>query len=450
MKRLSRPLVDGLLVLAAVVAILALLLLPWMRIYSAEPVIVQGQELDRSVTFWDLLQNSAARYTPLQHTLIIVVLVALAVTALLGLLITLLPRLKVLRSVKVVTAVVAALCSSLFWVTFLFSRYKPGAGFAIVFLLSLALVVIDFILLQRLGRPVERQVVSRLLLYGALLLIAAMWVLPTMGLLVSSFRSGDNVRETGWWTVLQNPAQAELTFDNYRVVLAGSGADLGAAAQAGETGIDLWGAFLNSLTVTIPATVIPILIAAFAAYGFAWIRFPGRRPLFVIVVALLAVPLQIALIPILQDYIKLDLNGTFLGIWLAHTGFGLPLATYLLYNYISALPRDILESAFIDGASHFTIFYRLILPLSAPALASFAIFQFLWVWNDLLVALVFLGARPEREVLTQRLLGMVGTFGTRWHLLTAGAFISMLLPLLVFFALQRYFVRGLLAGSVKG
>jgi alpha-glucoside transport system permease protein len=214
--------------------------------------------------------------------------------------------------------------------------------------------------------------------------------------------------------------------------------------------IQLLDALLNSLTVAIPATIIPILIAAFAAYGFAWIRFPGRGVMFIGVVALLVVPLQIALIPILKDYIVLDLNGTYLGIWLAHTGFGLPLATYLLYNYISTLPRDILESAFIDGASHFTIFTRLILPLSLPALASFAIFQFLWVWNDLLVALVFLGGDPRTEVLTQALLGMLGTFGSDWHLLTAGAFVSMILPLVVFFSLQRYFVRGLLAGSVKG
>lgn len=165
---------------------------------------------------------------------------------------------------------------------------------------------------------------------------------------------------------------------------------------------------------------------------------------------MLVVPLQIAFIPILKDYVRLNLNGTFLGVWMAHTGFGLPLATYLLYNYISTLPRDILESAFMDGASHFTVFLRLVLPLSVPALASFAIFQFLWVWNDLLVALVFLGAKPEVEVLTQRLLGMLGTFGTDWHLLTAGAFVSIVLPLFVFFSLQRFFVRGLLAGSVKG
>jgi len=209
-------------------------------------------------------------------------------------------------------------------------------------------------------------------------------------------------------------------------------------------------AFLNSVTVTIPAVVIPILIAAFAAYGFAWVDFPGRKLFFTIVVALLVVPLQIALIPILRDYMKLKLTGTFLAIWLAHTGFGLPLAIYLLFNYVSTIPRSILESAFIDGYTHFWIFIYLILPLSVPALASFAIFQFVWVWNDLLVAMVFLGTKQEVAVLTQRLLNMIGTRGQDWHLLTAGAFVSIVLPLIIFFALQRFFVRGLLAGSVKG
>jgi alpha-glucoside transport system permease protein len=179
-------------------------------------------------------------------------------------------------------------------------------------------------------------------------------------------------------------------------------------------------------------------------------RFPGRRILFLMVVALLVVPLQIALVPVLRDYVQLGLNGTFLGIWLSHTGFGLPLATYLLFNYISTLPRDILESAFIDGATHFTIFTQLVLPLSVPALASFAIFQFLWVWNDYLVALIFIGAKPDVQVLTMRLAEMVGSRGSDWQLLTAGAFVSMVLPLTVFFALQRFFVRGLMAGSVKG
>ncbi len=244
----------------------------------------------------------------------------------------------------------------------------------------------------------------------------------------------------------------KLTLDNYSQVLGGQTfqvkqPDGSVQAVQGDNFTD---SFVNSLIVTIPATVIPILIAAFAAYGFAWMRFPGRRLAFILVVALLVVPLQIAFVPILKDYKTLQLNGTFLGIWLAHTGFGLPLATYLLFNYISGLPRDILESAFIDGASHFTIFQKLILPLSIPALASFAIFQFLWVWNDYLVALIFLGANPNVKVMTMRLAEMVGSRGNDWHLLTSGAFISMLLPLIVFFGLQRFFIRGLLAGSVKG
>nr|WP_290667770.1 carbohydrate ABC transporter permease [Ardenticatena sp.] len=249
------------------------------------------------------------------------------------------------------------------------------------------------------------------------------------------------------WTM-----RTDFTLDNYRAVLGGKTFELKAPDGSTFTvqGDNLIGAFLNSLTVAVPSTVIPILIAAFAAYGFAWMNFPGRRLLFILVVALLVVPLQIALVPILQDYVKLNLNGTFLAVWLAHTGFGLPLATYLLFNYIRSLPRDILESAFIDGASHFTIFTRLVLPLSVPALASFAIFQFLWVWNDYLVALVFIGAKPDVQVLTMRIAEMVGSRGNDWHLLTAGAFVSMVLPLIVFFSLQRYFVRGLLAGSVKG
>jgi alpha-glucoside transport system permease protein len=244
----------------------------------------------------------------------------------------------------------------------------------------------------------------------------------------------------------------DFTLDNYRQVLAGQ--DFQFTKPDGTVivvpGDNMIGAFLNSLAVAVPSTLIPILIAAFAAYAFAWMKFPGRRPLFIMVVALLVVPLQIALVPILRDYKALNLNGTFLAIWLAHTGFGLALATYLLYNYISTLPRDILESAFIDGASHFTVFTRLILPLSVPALASFAIFQFLWVWNDYLVALIFLGGNPEFELVTQRMAAIVGARGQDWHLLTSGAFVSMILPLLVFFGLQRYFVRGLLAGSVKG
>lgn len=245
---------------------------------------------------------------------------------------------------------------------------------------------------------------------------------------------------------------ADLTLDNYGQVLAGKEYKITQpdGSVVTERGDDFTGAFLNSVAVTLPATIIPILIALFAAYGFAWMDFPGRRFFFVMVVALLAVPLQIALVPILRDYVKLGLNGTFLAVWLAHTGFGLPLAVYLLYNYVSQLPRDILESAFVDGAGHFTIFRRLIIPLSMPALASFAIFQFLWVWNDYLVALIFIGSKADVEVLTQRLASIVGSRGSDWHLLTAGAFVTMILPLAVFFGLQRYFVRGMMAGSVKG
>jgi alpha-glucoside transport system permease protein len=268
------------------------------------------------------------------------------------------------------------------------------------------------------------------------ILICFLWTLPTAGLLISSFRAPAAIRTTGWWTVFATPFDfTQWTLENYQDVILADG---------------MGNAFLNSLIVTIPATVIPITIAAFAAYAFAWMRFPGRDFFFAVVVGLLVVPLQMALIPMLRLYVSLDLNGTFLGIWLAHTGFGLPLAVYLLYGYISQLPRDLFESASIDGASHFTAFTQLVLPLSVPAIASFTIFQFLWVWNDLLVALVFLGTKREVAIVTSRLSEMVGSRGQDWHILTAGAFITMILPLIVFFSLQRYFVRGLLAGSVKG
>jgi len=292
----------------------------------------------------------------------------------------------------------------------------------------------------------QRKIFGQIAVNGVLLLLIIVWTVPTIGLLVSSFRPRDEVSSTGWWNT--NPAS--FTLANYEQVLLGKEFPNPSLPGGVERGDDLGAAFLNSLTVTIPSTLIPILIAAFAAYAFAWMTFPGRKFLFTVVVALLVVPLQIALIPLLRAYTALDLNGTFLSIWLAHAGFGLPLATYLLFNYISQLPRDLLESAFIDGASHFTLFTRMILPLSMPALASFAIFQFLWVWNDLLVALTFLGSNREVSVLTQRLTDMSGSRGQDWHLLTAGAFVTMLIPLIVFFALQRYFVRGLLAGSVKG
>jgi alpha-glucoside transport system permease protein len=206
-------------------------------------------------------------------------------------------------------------------------------------------------------------------------------------------------------------------------------------------------ALLNSLWVTIPATFLPILVAAFAAYAFSWLDFKGRQWMFVILVALQIVPLQMTLIPVYRVYAQLGLTGTFLGVWLFHTGFGLPYAIYLMRNFLGSLPRDLFESVYLDGASHWTAFYRLAIPLSVPALASLAIFQFLWVWNDLLVALVFLGG--QTPVLTWQISNLVGRF-TGMHLLTAAAFLSMVLPMIIFFAMQRFFVRGMLAGAVKG
>jgi len=278
--------------------------------------------------------------------------------------------------------------------------------------------------------------------------IVLLWSIPTLGVLITSLRPESRVNTSGWWTVFANPFRTgEWTLENYRLAIEAQG---------------FGNAFLNSLAVAIPATVIPITIASFAAYAFSWMEFRGRRIMFVAVVGLMVVPLQMALIPILRLFTQgvtlfglrvfpdLELNRTFLGIWLAHTGFGLPLATYLLYNYIASLPSSIIESAKIDGADHFTIFWRLIIPLSVPALAAFAIFQFMWVWNDLLVAYVLLGGAGENRVLTVALRNLVGSRGVNWHLLTSAAFISMSLPLLVFFSLQKYFVRGLTAGAVKG
>ena len=269
----------------------------------------------------------------------------------------------------------------------------------------------------------------------AIVIISFIWTLPTVGLLISSLRRRDAMLQTGWWTILQHPFElTQFHLGNYLEVAQSQG---------------MGQAFFNSLTISIPATVIPIAIATFAAYAFAWMKFPGRQLLFIIVVCLLVVPLQTTLIPILRVYRDLGLSNSFLGVWLAHTGYGLPLGIYLLRNYIGALPRDLIEAAEVDGASHLKIFTRLIVPLSMPAIASFAVFQFLWVWNDLLVALIYLGGTPDVAPVTIQLTNMVGSRGQDWHLLTAGAFITMTVPLMVFFGLQRYFVRGILAGSVK-
>jgi len=269
----------------------------------------------------------------------------------------------------------------------------------------------------------------------AVFFICFLWTLPTLGLLVTSVRDPLLIRTSGWWDALLHPFEAnQWTLKNYETVITSDG---------------MGDSFINSLIVTLPSVAIPITIAAFAAYAFAWIPFRGRGILFTIVVALLVVPIQMSLIPILQIYSAGNLYGSFLGIWLAHTGFGLPLAIFLLYNYMSQLPREMFESAAIDGATHLQTFMRIVLPLSIPAIGAIAIFQFLWVWNDLLVALVFLGPGADVRVLPTALYQLIGSRGGAWHLLTAGAFVTMVVPLIVFLLLQKAFVRGITAGSVK-
>lgn len=358
--------------------------------------------------------------------------------------------------------------------------------------------------------------------------LVLLWIIPTLGLLVSSFRSGDQISGSGWWQAMfTQEAQIapiriggeEVERDGVFVIegrlFTSAGVEVsawgtssrepeafepGAVADLGDgqtvtvaedgafvftspvttegtrlprvfttaatppefstenyglvlfsplAGQSIFQAFMNTVTVAIPATIIPILIAAFAAYALAWMEFPGRALLVAAVVGLLVVPLQLALIPLLQVHNAIGIGKGYLGIWLAHTGFGLPLAIYLLRNYMVGLPRDIIENARVDGASDFQIFVKIILPLSFPALASFAIFQFLWTWNDLLVALVFLGTGNDQQVLTGNIVNLMGSRGGDWEILSASAFVSIAVPLIVFFSMQRFLVRGLLAGSVK-
>ena len=269
-------------------------------------------------------------------------------------------------------------------------------------------------------------------LHIVLILISFLWLLPSMGLLISSIRPASLIHTTGWWTAFKTPFQ--FTLENYIHVI---------------TSNNMGRSFVNTLLIAIPSTVFPILIAAFAAYAFSWMKFPGRDVVFIIIVGLLVVPLQMTLIPILRLFNKLNLTGTFFGIWLAHAAYGLPFAVYLLRNFIGDLPGEMIESASIDGANNLQIFMSLILPTSVPAIASLSIFQFLWVWNDLLIALIYLGGNPSVAPMTVTISNLVNSYGGGWEYLTAAAFISMTVPLIIFFSLQRYFVTGILAGSVK-
>jgi len=363
----------------------------------------------------------------------------------------------------------------------------------------------------------------------SVLLLVALWLFPTVGLLVSSFRTGDQIGSSGWWSALstQEAQLSPIRVEGDQEAVAGGFRIAGELFPGGASTVSAWGtnvnrptefvpgdvadlgegqtltvsdtgsyiltssvsmdgarmprifstasappdfttdnyynilldpsnmdgmgrAFINTLTVTIPATIIPILVAAFAAYALAWMDFPGRALLIAAIVAMLVVPLQLALIPLLRLHVNVGIGKGYLGVWLAHTGFGLPLAIYLLRNYMVGLPRDIIENAKVDGATDFQIFTKIVLPLSFPALASFAIFQFLWTWNDLLVAKVFLiDPTQGTTVMTDQIVQLLGTRGGQWEILAAAAFVSIAVPLVVFFSMQRFLVRGLLAGSVK-
>ena len=271
-----------------------------------------------------------------------------------------------------------------------------------------------------------------------LIILSAIWLFPTVGLFVTSLRERTEAQRTGWWDVIFNPLSQDWDFGAYTTVL---------------TEKNLGTSFISSMAVTIPATVLPLLFAAYAAFGFTFLKFRGREFFFSIIIGLLVVPLQGALVPVLRMFISItdktgiEISGQYAAAWFVHSAFAMPLAIYILRNYMMTIPNTLIEAARMDGASNFSIFWRLVLPISVPALASFAIFQFLWVWTDYLIAFVFIG--NERPVLTYTLLAMLGQYGEGWQAVAAGSFISMSVPLLVFFTLQRYFVRGLTAGAVK-
>jgi alpha-glucoside transport system permease protein len=281
------------------------------------------------------------------------------------------------------------------------------------------------------SKAILNRLFSRLMLHLILIGLALLWLVPSLGLLITSLRSMDAIATSGWWVAL---FQWKFTVANYVKVL---------------TSQKFAGNFLNSLIITVPSTFIPILIGAFAAYGFACIRFKGRKPLFLTVIALMVLPLQTTWLPVLKMYNYLKMTGSYFAIWIAHSAYGLPFAIFLLFNFFIELPKELFDSARIDGCSDLRIFRYLVLPLSTPAIASLSIFQFVWVWNDLMNALIFL-QNPARYPLTIAIQSLLGQYGSEWHLLAAGAFVTMSMPLVVFFALQRYFVRGITAGAVKG
>lgn len=289
------------------------------------------------------------------------------------------------------------------------------------------------------NRPKPRVVLTLILAVFSIL-----WLIPAFGLLVTSFRDTQSAQATGWWIALFSPGQAGWTAQNYSDALSGS---------TSGTGQSLASEFLNSIAVVLPATVLPIMFSAFAAYAFTFLEFRFKEVYFAIIVGLLVVPVQIALIPVLQTYTTITkatgipITGTAPAVWIVHSAFALPLCIFILRNYMSTLPNALIEAARVDGASHFVIFWRLVVPMSVPALASFAIFQFLWTWNDFLVASIFAG--NVSPVLQQGLLGLLGQYNQGWNLVAAGSFVVLIIPLVVFFAMQRFFVRGLTAGSVK-